>query len=91
MKLQGLLYYFLENFRGNFTYYESENFSDSSLLHIFESAKLGFLFSSKNSLIWVVKCEKYRSEFIRSASKIVREWNSHLEFFSGPRVIENSR
>ena len=36
-KLQGLLYYFLENFSCNLTYYESENFSDSSLHHIFGS------------------------------------------------------
>ena len=64
MKLQGLQYYFLENFRCNFTYYESENFSDSSLLHIFESEKLGFLFSTKKSLLWVVKCEKLKLQKI---------------------------
>ena len=32
-KLQGLLYYFLENFRCNLTYYESETFSDFSPSH----------------------------------------------------------
>ena len=49
-KLQGLQYYFPENFRCILTYYEGENFSDSSLYHIFESEILGFLFSTKNSL-----------------------------------------
>ena len=34
LKLQGLQYFFPENFRGNLTCYENENFSDSSL-HIF--------------------------------------------------------
>ena len=38
-KLQGLQSYFPENFRCNLTYYESENFSDCSLHHIFESVK----------------------------------------------------
>ena len=49
-KLQGLQYYFPENFRCNLTYYEGENFSDSSLYHIFESEILGLLFSTKNCL-----------------------------------------
>ena len=46
-KLQGLQYYFAENFWCNLTYYESENFSDSSLHHIFQSKILGFLFVRK--------------------------------------------
>ena len=32
-----------------------------------------------------------RSGFIGKASKIVHEWNGHLEIFSCPQVIENSR
>ena len=48
-KLKGLQYFFSENFRGNLSYYESENFSDSSLHHIF------FM---ENSPTWGVKCEK---------------------------------
>ena len=32
-----------------------------------------------------------RREFIRKASKIIHEGNGHLEIFSGPKVIENSR
>ena len=35
-KLKGLQYYFPENVRCNSTYYESEDFSDSSPHHIFE-------------------------------------------------------
>ena len=31
------------------------------------------------------------SSFIGKASKIVHEWNGHLEIFSRPQVIENSR
>jgi len=32
-----------------------------------------------------------RREFIRRASKIIDEGNGHLETFSRPQVIENSR
>ena len=44
-KLQGLQYYFPENFRSNLTFYKSENFSDSSLHHILESENFRFPFS----------------------------------------------
>ena len=57
-KLQGIQYYFPENFRCNLTYYKSEDFSDSSLHHTSESKTFRFLFSSKNSLTWGVKWEK---------------------------------
>ena len=57
-KLQGLQYYFSENFRCNLTYSESENFSDSSLHHIFESENFRLPFFTKNSLTWGMKCEK---------------------------------
>ena len=40
---------------------------------------------------WVGNCEKLKfKNFIRRASKIVHEWNGHLEVFSRPQVIENS-
>ena len=45
-KLQGLQYHFT-SFGCNLTYYESENFADSPLHHIFESGNLAFLFSTK--------------------------------------------
>ena len=32
-----------------------------------------------------------RSRFIEEASKIVHEWNRHLEIFSHAQVTENSR
>ena len=32
-----------------------------------------------------------RKKFIREASKIVYAWNGHLEMFSLPQHIENSR
>ena len=32
-----------------------------------------------------------RREFIRKASKIVHEWNVHLEILSRPQAKENSR
>ena len=51
-KLQGLLYYFPENFRCNLTYYERENFSVSSLHHLFESENFRFLFFYEKSLAW---------------------------------------
>ena len=57
-KLQGLQYYFAENSRCNLTYYESENFYDSSLHHIFESENFRFPFCTKNSLTWAVKCKE---------------------------------
>ena len=53
-------YKFLEtrDFRCNFKFYESENFSDSSLHCIFESENFRFPFSTKNRLTWGLKCEK---------------------------------
>ena len=50
-------YHFPENFRCNFRFYESENFSDSSLHRIFESENFRFPFSTKNRLTWGLKCE----------------------------------
>ena len=49
-KLLGLQYYFPENFRCNLTYYESEDFSDSSLHHLFQSENVRFPFSTKPNL-----------------------------------------
>ena len=54
-------YKFLEtrDFRCNFKFYESENFSDSSLHHIFNLKIIfRFPFPTKNRLTWVLKCEK---------------------------------
>ena len=50
--------YFPENFRCNLTFYESENFSDSSLRHILEPENFRFPFSKKNIVTWIVKYEK---------------------------------
>ena len=50
--------YFPENFRCNFTYYESENFSVPSLLAFLNSKIEAFLFSTKKSLTLGMKCEK---------------------------------
>ena len=50
--------FFPENFRCNLAFYESENFSDSSLHHILESENFRFPFSTKNSVTWVVKYKK---------------------------------
>jgi len=50
--LQGLQYYFAENFRCNLEFCESENFFLVTLSIAFSNTKiLGFLFSAKNSLI----------------------------------------
>ena len=49
---------FPEKLRCNLTFYESENFSDSFLHHIYNPKILGFLFLRKNSVSWVVKYEK---------------------------------
>ena len=53
----GPQYYFPENFRCTFRFYESENFSDSSLHRIFESENFKCPFSMKNRLTWGLKCE----------------------------------
>ena len=86
---------FPENFRYNLTFYESQNFSDSSVHCILESENFRFPFSNKNSVRWVVKCEKLNlencREFIRYLSKIEHEWNVHLDIFSCPHTKENSR
>ena len=69
-KLQGLQYYFPENFRCNLTYYESEKFSDSSL-HTFESKILGAIrflsekYPNLGSEMWKIKGSENRREFIR--------------------------
>ena len=57
-KLQGLQYYFSENFRSNITFYERENFSDSSLHYILESDNSRIPFFLENSVTWIVKYEK---------------------------------
>ena len=89
---------FPENFRCNLTYYKSENFSFSSLHHIFESENFGFPFFYEKSLAWGVKCEKLNSasenrrayvKHVR-ASNIAQRWKGHREIFSPPQVIENS-
>ena len=38
-----------------------------------------------------MKLKKNLREFVRQASKIVHQWNGHLEIFSPPEAIENSR
>ena len=55
-KLHGLQYYFPEYFRCNLTYYESEDFSDSSLHHLFQSENVWFPFSTEPNL----KCGKIK-------------------------------
>ena len=64
-------------------YYESENFSDSSFHHIFDSEKFRFAFfyEKKPNLgceMWKIKLQKI-------------EWNGHLEMFNRPQAKENSR
>ena len=44
-------------FRWNLPYNGSETFSNSSLHQIFESENFRFLFSTKNSVTWEVKCK----------------------------------
>ena len=56
-KLQGVQYYFPENFSCNLKFYESDSFSDSSLHRIFDSENFRFPFSTKNGLTWGVKWE----------------------------------
>ena len=55
-KLQGLQYYFPENFRCNLKFYKKEIFSDSFFNRI--SIPKIFAFSAKNCLTWGVKREK---------------------------------
>ena len=57
-ELQGPPYYFPENFRPNFKFYESKNFSDSSLHCTFRFENSRFPFTTKNGQTWVLKCEK---------------------------------
>ena len=77
---------------------ELESFRNYKGFSIIFPKILGFLFPTKNSLTWGVKCENQtsenRREFIKPiklASKFVREWKGHLEIFSLLQVIENSR
>ena len=91
-KLQGLWYYFPENFRRNFKFNQNENFSP--LHRIFKFENFRFPFSTKNSLTWGLKCEiklirKSYREFIRYATKIVHKWNGHLDIFSLLQAVGN--
>ena len=50
----------------------------------------------KNSITWGVKCEKKKLQkivenLLHEVSKIVHEWNGHLEICSRRQAIENSR
>ena len=71
------------------------NFSYSSLHHIFESETFRCPLSTKISLTWRVKYKNSSSEncaeFCSWASKIIPEWNAHLEIISRIQAIENSR
>ena len=58
-ELESFRNYFPENFRYNFKYYESENFSVHSLLAFLNPKIVGFLFSTtKKSLTLGMNCEK---------------------------------
>ena len=59
-ELQGPQYYFLENFRPNFMFQESDNFSDPDLHRIFQSENVRFPFSTKNSLTWGLNSNKLK-------------------------------
>ena len=86
--------FFLENFKCILTFYESKNFSDSSLHHILESENFRFPFSKKNSVTWVVKYEKLNFRKSKGIYEISFEnctWTNHLEIFSCPQAKENSR
>ena len=57
-KLQGLRYYFPENFSYDLKFYESDSFCDSSLHRIFDSENFRFPFSTKSGLTWGGKWKK---------------------------------
>ena len=59
-KVRASEYYCPENFRCNLKFYESNNFSDSSFHHIFESEKFRIPFSTKNSLTWGSEMQKIK-------------------------------
>ena len=85
MKLQGLRYYFPQNFRCNLTYYESKNFPDSPLNHIFEYENIRFSFySTKNSLSWEKSWE------IGSRPQVVEDSRQYL-LLRTDIMTENSR
>ena len=96
-KLQGLQYYFSEKFGGNLRYYESRNFSDSSPHYVFESENFRFPFLYKKwpkmgSEMWKIKIQKVKGNLLDKLRKLyVHKRNGHLEIFSRPQVIENSR
>ena len=81
-KLRGHQYYFPENFRCSLKIYKRKNifFIPFSLTCFFNPKNFRFPFSTRNSLTWGMQ-----------NAKIVHEWNSHLDIFSLPQAIENSR
>ena len=91
----GLLYYFPQNLRCNLTYYESENFSDSSLHHIFvpqNNFRFPFIYEKYPNLgseMWKIKFTwENRREFITEKCTWMEQSSRN---FSCPQIKENSR
>ena len=60
---------FSKNFRCNLTYYESENFSESSFHHIFETENFTFPFvyeksPNQRSEMWKIKLQKIKGDLL---------------------------
>ena len=83
-KLLGLQYYFPENFRCNLTFYESDNFSNSSLHRIFESEN--FRFPNLGSEMWKIKLQKIVGNLLGSFENCTR-----MEQSRKTQVIQNFR
>ena len=60
---KGLNIIFPKNFRCNLTYYDSETFLIPLSIAFLNPKMLGFLFSTKNSVTWEVKCENKSYHF----------------------------
>ena len=88
---------FSKNLEAIYAINERKNFSDSSLNHIFESENFRFPFLYKRwpnlgSEMWKIKIQKVKGNLLEKLRKLyVHKRNGHLEIFSRPQVIENSR
>ena len=88
---KGFSIVFPENFRCNLSFYERENFSDSYLNHTFESEHFRFLFSTKNSITWGGKSQKFTLQKIvgnlldKFRKLYMNAWmNGHLKVCAAP-------